>query len=220
MLTNLYKQLNQHLTAAVTLYFFAFSLLLMVYIAGRFVGIPPANLLRDTSSLAEVAPWIGLVSNVGALLWCAAVTVCFAGTAVATQQNDLLNRRFFLASGLLTAFLLVDDFFVLHESFRDYLGFPEKAFYAFYLIFFSLYFVKYGRYILKTDFLFLALGLAFLGASFGLDNIQEIIINYAPIDYYLLEDGLKLLGIVNWFGFFAIHFNHQIRRIPTPQPTD
>ncbi|MCA9918629.1 MAG: hypothetical protein KC445_11795 [Anaerolineales bacterium] len=220
MITNLKNQVAQHLTAVIILYAFAFVLLLMVYVAGRFMGIPPANLLRDTSSLAEVAPWTGFVSNVGVLLWCATMTICFAGTAVATQQNDLLNYRFFLASGLLTAFLMVDDFFVLHESFRDYLGFPEKAFYAFYLVFFGLYLVRYGRYILTTDYLFLALAFAFLGVSFGLDNFQEMITDFVPVDYYLLEDGLKLLGIVSWFGFFAVHFKQHIQQISSlNQPT-
>jgi hypothetical protein len=220
MFAKLIDQFSRNRTSIIILYLIALALLFAVILGNQFFGIPIAMLMRDASSLANVAPWTGFISNVGVLFWCAAMTLCFAATAVSHQQNNLVNRGFFLASGLITAFLMLDDFFVLHESFRDYLGFPEKAFYGLYLIFFALYGVKYGRYILKTDFLLLGLAFAFLGASLGLDNFQDQITNYVPYSYYyLIEDGLKLIGIINWLGYFASMFQQTTSTLTTPTPT-
>jgi hypothetical protein len=220
MFTKLIDQFSRNRVTISFLFILAFSLLLAVVFSNRLFGIPVATLMRDTVSLAGVGPWTGLISNVGILFWCASTTLCFATTAVSHQQHNTTNRAFYLASGLLSAFLMVDDFFVLHESFRDYLGFPEKAFYAFYLIFFGLYFLRYGRYILTTDFLLLGLALGFLGASFGLDNFQDQITRFVPFSYYyLIEDGLKLIGIINWFGFFATMFLQTTKGLSVPMPS-
>lgn len=209
MIANLFNQIIQNKKLLLALYLPALAMLLLVVIANRLFNVPVAELMRDTTSLAGVAPWTGFISNVGVLFWCAAMTLSFSATAVLHPENKETYRGFLLSSGALTAFLMLDDFFVLHESFRDYLGFPEKAFFALYLLFIGLYLFRYGRLILRTNFLFLGLAFAFLGASMGLDNFQDFIVAYIPYSfYYLIEDGLKLVGIISWFGYFALLFSN------------
>lgn len=206
------EQVWRHWGKTTVLYLTAVAICLAVVAANYFFGIPVATLVRDPTSLGNLPPWAGAFSNIGILFWCAAMTLAFAGAMLAARQPA--NARlytFLIASGLVTGFLMLDDLFVMHESFRDYLGFPEKASFAIILAVLGVYLLGYGRVILTTDAYFLAAAFLFLGASLGLDNIQYTILNYLPNNaYYLLEDGLKLIGIVNWFGYFLVIFSHLV----------
>lgn len=141
------------------------------------------------------------------------MTLAFASASLVYQKPSHNQfYTFFLASGLVTGYLMLDDLFVLHESFRDYLGFPEKATYAIILLIVAGYLLGYRQAILKTDYFFLIAALLLLGASLGLDNIQYTILSYLPNNaYYLLEDGLKLAGIINWFGYFSGIFSRLVK---------
>lgn len=199
------RQLWRHWGKTAVLNSAAFLFCLLVVIANQLFAIPVASLVRDPTSLGAVAPWTGAFSNIGILFWCAAMTLAFASASLVYQKPSHNQfYTFFLASGLVTGYLMLDDLFVLHESFRDYLGFPEKATYAIILLIVAGYLLGYRQAILKTDYFFLIAALLLLGASLGLDNIQYTILSYLPNNaYYLLEDGLKLAGIINWFGYFS-----------------
>ncbi len=165
-------------------------------------GIPLSQLTRDPVSLAQLSPISGIVSNIGVLLWRAAATICFFTAIVLRRWNEGVNSRFLFFSGLLTLLLLVDDFFVLHESLRDYYAISEKITYGLYLFLFGLHLVTFRNVILNRNVSLFILAFVFLGLSGGLDVIQKSVMDIIP-GYFLLEDGLKLLGIASWAGYFA-----------------
>lgn len=164
-----------------------------------FWGVPFSQLTRDPISLGGLNPIFGIVSNVGILLWCAATTICFF---CATLVKDAIAARFLLVSGILSFFLMIDDFFVIHESLRDYFGVPENAVYIFYLIYLIFYFIIFGKFILNKNVALLVLAFGFLGTSATIDIFQKLI-RYDVPGYFFVEDGLKFLGIASWAGFFV-----------------
>ena len=135
------------------------------------------NLTRDPISLAGLNPIFGVVSNIGVLLWCVATAICFFSAALVM---DGAKKNFLLVSGALTFFLMIDDFFVIHESLRDYFGVPQNLSYAFYLIFVTFYFGFFWRIILNENVALLVLALAFLGGSMMVDVFQDVFDHVIP----------------------------------------
>ena len=167
-----------------------------------FWGVPFNQLTRDPISLAGLNPLFGIVSNVGVLLWCVATTASFFAAALLSKGNAAQGAKFLFVSGVLSFFLMVDDFFVIHESLRDYFGIPEEAVYVFYLIYLIFYFIAFRKLILNKNAALLVLALGFLGASATIDIFQKLI-RYEIPGYFFVEDGLKLIGIASWAGYFV-----------------
>ncbi|BAU63128.1 hypothetical protein STA3757_04860 [Stanieria sp. NIES-3757] len=155
-------------------------------------------LTRDPAAVAATHPLTGMISNIGILLWCSCAAICLF--CFKLLKNKPLNREFssfFLLSGYLTAILVLDDLFLLHEDiFPKYLNISEKVVLCTYAIVILLYLAKFKKLILKTDFFFLFLSFIF----FSLSILSEIMIKK---DLIMLEDWLKLFGIVNWLAYFT-----------------
>jgi hypothetical protein len=164
---------------------------------------PAPLLLRDPSNITRQPFYLGLLSNAGVLLWCAAAVTClFAATLTADRRL----RWFLVASGLLTALLGLDDLFVLHETvFPVHLGVHERLVVGVYGIAALAYLIAFYRIILQTDFLLLAVAGFFFAWSLSLDFRFWF---RTPFDE-VLDDGLKLIGIANWCAYY-IRTSHQI----------
>jgi hypothetical protein len=92
---------------------------------------------------------------------------------------------------------VLDDLFLLHEDiFPKQFNISEKLVLCLYAIVVLLYILKFKKLILKTDFLLLFLAFGFFGASI----LTEILIKK---DIIMLEDWLKLFGIVNWLAYYT-----------------
>jgi len=90
------------------------------------VSIPAMT--RDAAALAQIPPLWGIVSNLGILLWCAAVAICVFAAVAVFRAGPRDAFRFLLFSALLTAYLLFDDFFQFHENIAPrHLGLNEHA---------------------------------------------------------------------------------------------
>lgn len=167
--------------------------------------VPVSHLLRDPVLLTQAPFYAGAISNIGALLWCAAASICLFCAAlsrrtVAKQANSKRWDIFLFWSGLITLMLLADDFFLLHEEvYPNYLYISEKIILLAYGVIFLFYLTVFRKTILKTNYLLLLLAFAFFGISIGIDlfdiNDSEII--------FLIEDGAKFLGIISWFAYFT-----------------
>ena len=169
-----------------------------VVVAGRATGIPVAQFTLDVNSVYRVPFYVGLVSNVGILLWAATAGVClFCAAATRTSsQNSPGERAFFLLGGLLTTLLLLDDLFMLHQDvFEGVFGIPEKLTYAGYGVAAAAYMVAFRRKIFSSPCLPLVAAMGLFAASIVIDLV-------AP-HRELFEDGAKLLGIGCWAGYFA-----------------
>lgn len=164
-------------------------------------GIPPAFLLHDPAVTTDTEFYIGAFSNLGVLLWCAAAAVSlFTSVALRRAGRDRDFSGFLLWLGLLTALLMFDDLFLLHERvFPNHLHVPQPLVLAAYGVIALGGLVGFARTIVRTDYLLLALAFLFLGSSVLVDLMPPI----RSVYWALLEDGLKLMGVVSWCGYIV-----------------
>lgn len=161
-----------------------------------------AELFNDPADIIGFHPFIGLVSMLGLFGWAAAAGVCFLSYAVIRGDGSPYLRRFFLAAGLFTLFLMVDDAFMLHEQVlpKDF-GIRERYIKLAYLAAagtFALVFIK--QLMGNSPVILIAAGL-FFATSFTFDN--PVVLNFlgsfeSSFVLYVIEDGCKFTGILLW----------------------
>ncbi len=211
MISKLYTQLRTVFPILVKLYTPIVILLFLVVFISFKTGIPIKKFTMDPAEIAEINPFMGAVSNIGILFWCASASICFFSFALLQKTRIRGNfSAFFQFSGFITSILLLDDLFLFHE--RHHLNsreiiFPnspapfiaENASYFSYIIIVLFYLIRFRKIIIKTDFVLLFLAFLFFGASIIIDSFP------IPVfDIDLFEDVFKLFGIVSWFGYFVI----------------
>ena len=198
-------QFKPFLPGLAYIYISAIFVLLALTFGSLVAGIPISYFTRDPSALMGVPFYIGLLSNLGILLWCSSAAIClFSFMVFRGVVKNTEVALFFLFSGILTIILLFDDFFLIHESvFPNYLNIPEKLFYAGYVPTLLTYLVRFRKIILKTEFLLLLLALTFFGLSIFTDLFQQTFDILKPNLVDLIEDGSKFLGIVSWCAYFV-----------------
>jgi len=189
----------------------AFAALFSIYNS----DIPVSSLTRDPMAVVSGHPLIGALSNIGILFWCTAAATCFFVGLILQLQRRTPVSWFLICSGVLTSVLLLDDLFMFHEVLApDYLGLNEKLVVAGYGLAVVICVVRFRRVILGTEYLLLTFAFAF----FGMSIIVDVLLRVLTVDntlsmgtenwLYLVEDGLKLLGIVSWCGYY-IRFAYQ-----------
>ena len=182
----------------------ALAMLAVVAAAAWLTGIAPARFTMDPAALAGTNPFLGVVSNCGVLLWTAAAAISlFTAMLLHGRRAQRECARFLLAAGLLTAWLMFNDLFMLHEwLFAVVLGIPQPIVLLAYALMVALFLVRFRVLIARSDRLPLGLALAFFAASAATDQMPGAWFR-AWGWLYLLEDGCKLLGIVGWLWYFA-----------------
>jgi hypothetical protein len=165
--------------------------------------------LRDIAATGKLPFFAGFVSQLGGMLWCAAMTVCFFSLLVLRRQNGVpaVSKRFLLQAGVLTIVLLLDDIFLFHEEVAPhYLHIGEKFVMLSYLLLGVAFVVVNRNEILSSEYLLLGLELACLGTSVFLDALP--IDDFGPRYFFkrleiFLEDGFKFAGIATWLIYFV-----------------
>lgn len=201
MITRLYGQLRALLPVLVGLYVPTLILLGAAVVVSIQADIPIARFTRDPAAILGRNPFIGVLSNIGVLLWSACAGVCFFAAAVLRAKAVKEEwPAFFLFAGLITAVLLMDDFFLLHERIGPrYLHIDERIIFSLYAVMVLGYLLRFRSWILRTDYLLLLFALGLFGLSLAVDRLPETMLPW----HHLFEDGFKLLGIASWFGYFV-----------------
>ncbi|MEQ8825534.1 MAG: hypothetical protein RIC14_14290 [Filomicrobium sp.] len=180
----------------------------LLAIAATQTVTPLAYLTKDPLTVAEMASagccriYYGALSNVGILLWCATASIClfsamvlWLGRGFSAQAQQM--AAVFLASGLFSGWMALDDLFLIHENVLPALGVPQKLVYGIYGAL-TLGYLWFARDLLfagrKTMFV-VALGL--LTLSVGVD----VVATSEGYMHVLIEDGAKILGISAWAAF-------------------
>lgn len=161
-------------------------------------------LTRDPTAIAKINPLSGILSNFGIILWCSAATVCFfAAIAIRnTASNDWF--WFLFCSGLLSAYLLFDDFFQFHEILAgDHVGISEKFTYMALGIAVLIYLFIFRRNIWRTNFSFLLMSFIFLASSVAIDVFQSSLMLRVGHWQFFMEEGAKWLGISCWCSYYV-----------------
>lgn len=178
----------------------AFAGIIYAYILSRIYGTPLSQLTRDPSAITNSNFYVGLLSNLGIMLWSATTAICLFGVSLLKHSKRYHQiTDFLLLSGILSLILTLDDTFLIHETVMPtYFHIPEEGIYLGYLIIsigFSIYFF---RRILSTDYLLLIISLSF----FGISIIVDTIFSYSDLETFI-EDSFKFLGIVFWLAYFS-----------------
>lgn len=170
--------------------------------------IPAAALLdkdygfftRDPTQVGQVPFYAGYVSSLGVLSWTVAAAVALFSSSVlvelAAEPEQVLFLRYF---GSLTAWLALDDLFLIHEN----LPVNEKATFLLYLLITAagcLYFGKQFRHF-PSGFA-IAAG-AFFAVSLIIDRLQSPLQAEIGDLRIFFEDGTKFLGTVCWAIFLC-----------------
>ncbi len=177
-------------------------ILILIFLIARKYDIPVANFTGDPALITDVPFYIGFLSNIGVIFWSLTCSICLFTWIILNKINKKETSSFFLFSGLFTLFLLLDDLFMIHDQiFPRYFLLSQKIVYLIYFILTLVFFFKYGKYIfLKTEKLLLFSAFAFFALSILFDMFMPQ--SHTSINY-LIEDGLKLFGIITWFIFFS-----------------
>lgn len=171
------------------------SLVLLIH---QHLGVELGVLTRDPNAVLGAPLYVGLLSQAGIFFWAAAAAVSLFSWSLVSAGPDRRDvARFLMASFLLSAFLGLDDAFLLHEEFFPSIGVGERRVYAAYVGTVLLYLFAFRRLILQTDYVLLAMALAFLALSMSLDWLQP-----DGFDVFIVEDSAKLIGIVSWAAYF------------------
>jgi hypothetical protein len=168
-------------------------------------GITLRQLMLDPTEVMHVPFYIGIVSDIGILLWAATVSICLFVSTFLAQWVSKAWRNFFLASGLLTVVLLLDDLLRIHDEILPvYLGIKGDFIGIVYVLLISLYLFRFRTLILQQPYEFLVMALGFFAISVAIDVAPTALKEqFAVRDVLLFEDGAKLLGVANWLAYFV-----------------
>lgn len=192
------------------LYLPCWLLLLTVFLASRHSGIPLAMFTRDPADITNTSPFLGVVSNICILLWCATAAICFLSFFILKSRPHRKMASFFLVAGLITSLLMLDDLFLLHERvFPNLFHLRQRYIFVTYGSIIYVYLVSFRKTIFKTNFMTLALALGFFFLSIAVDGMSDMLGIKIPY-YHLFEDGFKLIGLASWLGYFGEASLHAI----------
>ena len=169
--------------------------------------IAKSNLISlvEPNTARYVVPFIGIISNLGILLWTVSASTCFFGFAIITYLKKSLQNEyslFLVFFGFVSLFLLLDDLLLFHELIAPYLFIPEVIVYAIYGMIVLFAIVRFRKVILQTEWIILCLALIFFFLSMAIDYF--LILGDRATLHSLFEDGFKLFGIASWVSYFVI----------------
>lgn len=194
-----FSQIKSLIVLFTITYLLLFGLFVSVAIISMHFDIPVGNFTRDPIAILRGNPFTGVISNIGILFWCSTAAICIFVSKSYPDRKEF--SLFLLFSGLFTFILLLDDLFQLHEKVDTYFHVHEYTAYVVYFILISIYFVKFGKIILSTEYMVLFIACCFLSLSVLADMLLSYFITQRDIKF-LIEDGFKLFGIVTWFIYF------------------
>ena len=153
-------------------------------------------------------PYEGILTGVSEVLGCLPVAIC-AFTFGVLRRKDPGSRAaiFLFFSALLLGVFYLDDRFRM-TLIVSRLGISKKLIYLCYGSAVFLYGVKFWRYIKTTNYLPLVAAL-FL---FAISRLEDILENPNQGLHAMLEDGTKLLGLVNLALYFWYVCHHEVWR--------
>lgn len=167
------------------------STLLNGYSSGRTlrrsVGI---DLLITLFSEPYAIPYEGILTEVSEIVWCFPIALCFFTASLVSHRK---LRNYLICVSILLALLLLDDAFRITLILHFLLSIPKVLPYTLYVVIGILILTYFQYTILQTPYrwLILAIGLMSISAISEFIPIPGI---GTPI---MLEDGSKLLGLVN-----------------------
>lgn len=185
------------------------GLLLLAGIAiflSRRPDLHPDLFFEDVTIFATRSePYLGMMSNLGSLLWISSASFLGIGALVGAHLNNF-DRRFARYLGVLAvfvAFLGVDDLLLFHErAFRIYLHIPEDFTLGAYFVIMGIVVVYFFKQIRAHEFRFFLLFAALFIFSEIVDVLRPpAVVLTAPPILEFLEEGPKFLALVTLWTY-------------------
>tara|TARA_B100001250_G_C19767744_1_gene775586 strand:+ start:530 stop:1138 length:609 start_codon:yes stop_codon:yes gene_type:complete len=159
-------------------------------------GIESILVIRDLAQTCGYPIGVGLISNLGILMWSASASVAlFTSLSGLIEKNE--NSNFLLLGGILSLILCLDDFFLLHDK---YIG-PDFLYITYSII--GIYMlIKFRKIIINIEFSTFIISVCSLALSILFDTYIQGMFPGKYINVQLLEEGFKFIGIVCWMNFW------------------
>lgn len=174
------------------------------------------TLLLDPVSTGGLPWYTGLISQLGAVVWCIAVCAAAFGSAVSHLEGRAGAFRFLLGAAGVGTVMLVDDLFLLHSNVLPrLLGTSKTMVLATYALLILLWLARSLSEISRTRVHLLVATGGALGLSVIADQLGLAL---------WMEDGPKMLGILAWATYLTTTSWDITRsvvvaaRAKTPQP--
>lgn len=182
----------------------AVSVLIAVTLASLIVPVDIDSFTSDVVQLGGVNRFAGVVSQLGLFGWCASASVCIFTAFVLKERAPREHVLFMSFSSMLSAWLLLDDAFLLHE-WNEVLAFSLLGMAV------PAYLWRFAPLIRTTPYVYLLVALSGLGLSLTIDEVRERFFDFDFLNQYinwgswehLCEDGPKWIGIVYWCSYFC-----------------
>lgn len=194
---------------------FAILLLAAAAIAHHFTGRPFDDFATEPASSTESPFYLGFVSTAGGLAWWTAAVIAVVAAVTVRKAGDRVLGNRLLGVGLFTAYMGIDDLFMLHDAALPELGIGEKVSYALQALIVLGYVVIDRRFIRTTPVPLLLIA----GALFATSIIEDQVPRETLPLPYVLEDSSKMVGIFTyafWVGVVA--FRSLRRTLARPEP--
>ena len=171
-------------------------LYLAILSVSNFYNIKLSLVVRDLAQTCGYPIGVGMISNLGILLWGAAASICLFTTFLEGINRE--SSKLLLLGGIFSSILCIDDLFLLHDR---YVG-PDFLNLTYLVI--SIFLLVRFRRILKIIGLFnLIISILFLGLSVFFDGVIQQIFNQSYELTQLIEEGFKFIGIACWLNFWC-----------------
>ena len=167
-------------------------------------SIPYETLSRDLFQVAGAPVYVGLLSNIGVALWLVGATVAILA-AVAMRGCSVSSAPLW-GAGLLSGWLCLDDFLMIHEITGRRLGISTSAVVVLEAVAAVYWAIRHRDWIRRADWCWLVAAVAAwslsLGFDFAHDELAGVLALLGSWSYYA-EDMPKLVGIVAWTWFLG-----------------
>jgi hypothetical protein len=179
-------------------------------------GTPIPRITQDVAAIAHVHPLAGALSSVGILLWWTSASVWLLAAFVERSRARLDDYRFALSTGLLSAYLALDDLFQFHEDLAGRVfGVEDPVIFAALGVVVAYYLISFRAQIARSEAMLFALAMFFLAMSVAVDAGHIHWLGQRLGHWmYMLEDGPKWMGIACWCAY-ALRRCHESLAAPT-----
>jgi hypothetical protein len=155
---------------------------------------------RDPAAQAGESPSIGFVSHAGVLLTWAAAVVCLSSGRLVAPARGWIEASPLLVAGVGTAYLALDDLFLLHEDvYPTKLGVGQELVLAVYLLLAIAFLWRFRDVLRRHEWPLLALAGCALGGSLALDVTNYLVSSRVE---RFFEESLKLFGLAFLCAYF------------------
>ena len=177
-----------------------------------------SDLTQDPAQITRYPAYTGLISNINILFWAFSSAIWIFGYLILRSKKIVGDHVVFLLGfGLITAVLMLDDFFMIHESFGQLVwdgSFSTRKagqaiLLAIYGIISVLFAYRYRRVISQTDYVLFFIAIIFFGLSLIVDLSSALNIfrdtgnsgNFWGNTFLHTEEIFKFFAIIAWFAY-------------------